>query len=66
MSTVYNYIKKQLKLDELDVISTEEGLQKAQEFGAEASSKGYDAKIIESAEPGAPACELSAALFLNI
>lgn len=57
VDTVYSYIKKQLKLDELDVVTVEEGQQKAQELGAEAVSKGYDPRIIESAEPGAPACE---------
>jgi hypothetical protein len=54
---VYSYIKKQLKLDQLEVVYTEEGLQKAQDLGADAMSKGYDTRIIESAEPGAPASE---------
>ena len=65
IDTVYEYIKKQLKLDELHVVSVEEGAQKAQELGAEAISNGYDPRIIESAEPGAPASEsfLISAIF---
>lgn len=45
------YIKKQLNIQEIQLETVDEGLEKAKD----PANEGYDAKMIEAAEPGSPA-----------
>ena len=45
------YLQKQLNIQHIQLETVEEGLEKAKD----PSNDGYDAKMIEAAEPGSPA-----------
>lgn len=49
------YIKKQLNIQQIQIETVEEGLEKAKD----PTNEGYDAKMIEAAEPGSPASKLA-------